>query len=147
MVDDGDLELVAAYRWHVFEDPRAGGPYAIANTRRPDGRQTTVRMHKLITGYPATDHIDHDGLNNQRANLRPCDQHQNQGNQRKGVASSSRFKGVTWNKLAGKWMAQIKVHRRSRYLGLFEVEEDAARAYDMAAQEAFGEFACLNFPL
>lgn len=145
LVDDADYRLVMAYRWYVFEDPRAGGPYAQANTRRSDGVRTTIKMHKLITGRPQTDHKDHDGLNNQRWNLRDCNQHGNQANERKGAGCSSRFKGVTWNKQARKWQAQIKVHGRNRYLGLHVIEEDAARAYDTAAREAFGEFAWLNF--
>lgn len=146
LVDDADYEMVMACRWHIFDDPRAGGPYAITNVRRHDGGWTTMRMHKLLTGAPSTDHADHDGLNNQRYNLRPSTQHQNQGNERKGAGLSSRFKGVTWNKAAGKWQAQIKVHRRNRYLGLFAQEADAARAYDAAARAAFSEFACPNFP-
>ena len=69
LVDAADYELVIAYRWHIWEetkpDGREGGPYA-QTTRRQDGRKFNVRMHRLITGWQMTDHINHDGLNNQR---------------------------------------------------------------------------------
>jgi hypothetical protein len=101
-------------------------------------------MHKLITGWPKTDHIDHDGLNNQRSNLRPATTAQNNHNQRPQRNTSSRFKGVTWHKRIGKWQAAIKVADKNRHLGVFPDEEDAARAYNAAAVEAYGEYAYLN---
>lgn len=103
-------------------------------------------MHKLITGFAETDHKDHDGLNNQRLNLRDATRSQNHANQQPQIKGSSRFKGVYWHKMGRKWLAQIVIKGHRHYLGLYVLEEDAARAYDQAALEAFGEYACLNPP-
>jgi hypothetical protein len=146
-VDDGDYDLVMAHRWNVLEQDRPGhwpiGPYATTNL--PD-YGTTMLMHKLITGWPRTDHADHDGLNNQRYNLRPWTGGQNLQNARKRAGSSSVYKGVSWDKVNRNWLARICVEKHERNLGRYASEIDAAIAYDAAAREAFGEFACLNFP-
>ena len=149
LVDDEDYDLVAGYRWCLWEPPgkrRPGGPYAAANIKLPDGRCTAILMHKMLTGWRQTDHIDHDGLNNQRSNLRPATQAQNAYNARPTLGTSSQYKGVSWHKTAGKWMAQIAYGRKNRYLGLFLSEEAAAAAYDDAARQLGGEYAFLNFP-
>lgn len=149
LVDDEDYELVSPYRWYASQLSRGGvvieGPYAKANVTR-DGRRALIYMHKLITGYTMTDHIDHDGLNNQRSNLRPATTTQNNRNKRPSLGRSSSYKGVGWNRGVRKWKAGITVGRRPVHLGYFTLEEDAARAYDAAALECFGEFAYLNFP-
>lgn len=155
LVDDQDYALVMAYRWNVIEPRRHGhayGPYAQAGALLPDGRRDRGRailMHKLITGYPRTDHVDHNGLNNQRSNLRPATGAQNNGNRRKLRQKSSRFKGVCWytdprTATAGWWRATITLDNRQASLGYHATEEDAARAYNRAAREAFGEFAEYN---
>lgn len=96
-----------------------------------------------------TDHINHDGLDNQRSNLRSVVQRQNSANQRKrshvnGLATSSRFKGVGWHGQQCIWRADIQVNGVRKCLGTFASETDAARAYNKAAVEAFGDYACLN---
>jgi len=155
LVDDQDYELVMAYRWNVIEPTRQGrtyGPYAQASEFRPDGRKDrhkSVFMHKLITGWPLTDHADGDGLNNQRYNLRAATGRQNNGNRRKLRAKSSRFKGVSWftdprTATAGWWRAYITIDGHMRSLGYHASEQEAARAYNRAARETFGEFANFN---
>lgn len=144
-VDDGDYDLVMQYRWHIQADKRAPGqlphgPYARTNT----GNGKVMLMHTLITGWPLVDHQDHNGLNNRRSNLREATKAQNGANQWKRPGRSSRYKGVVWYR--NRWVAQIGVSGESRYLGRFLNEEDAARAYDAAALEAFGEYAYPNFP-
>ncbi len=108
-------------------------------------------MHRFILGLcdgQRCDHKDNNGLNNQRSNLRIATAGQNQHNsgcrKYKGMRSS-RFKGVHWAKNARKWLAQITANRKHYHLGLFENEEDAARAYDRKALELHGDFAKTNF--
>ena len=105
-------------------------------------------MHRLIANTPAhlfCDHINHDGLDNRRANIRNCTLKQNNANSRSAKNASSKYKGVSWNKLRKKWAAYIKKDYKQLYLGLFENEIEAAKAYDRKAAELFGKFAKLNF--
>ena len=149
LVDDTDFELISQYRWffeeRTIDGRRSLGPYARANVRLPGGRWVTRRMHNLITGIGNLDHADHNGLNNQRDNLRPANQSQNGGNARPRLSGASAYKGVQRFK-PGRWRARICVNGRQTSLGLFASEEAAARAYDVAALAAWGEFAYLNFP-
>lgn len=106
-------------------------------------------MHRLILGLPAhrpfVDHKDGDGLNNQRGNIRIATQSQNCMNMTARTPSaSSRFRGVTWHARAQKWQAQIGCNHLRYYLGSYDTEESAARAYDAAAIVLFGEFSRLN---
>lgn len=146
-VDEEDFDRLSVYKWFAFPLPgsKAGRHYAMRIFKLPDGRQSSERMHQAVAGHTHPDHIDGDGLNNQRANLRRATTAQNGANRRSNVGSSSRFKGVTWHKGDKRWQASIKVDGRNRYLGSFRSEEDAARAYDAAAAEAWGEYARLNF--
>jgi hypothetical protein len=149
LVDDEDYDLVSRYRWHVWvkrRPGRAAGPYAQANVRQPGGHHTTIRMHCLILGRAGIDHRNGDGLDNTRANLRIATTLQNGANQQPNIGTSSAYKGISWNRRLGKWQADIQVNGQGRYLGVFLDEEAAARAYDAAALDAWGEFALLNFP-
>jgi len=101
-------------------------------------------MHTFLTGWPMVDHRNGNGLDNRRANLRPATKSQNGANRLIAASNKSGFKGVDLKK--GRWRAQIKVVGSKIHLGYFDLAEEAARAYDMAAIEAFGEFATLNFP-
>lgn len=151
VVDDEDYELVMQYRWFVYERPgtatrRPEGPYAIANAGHGRAGQHSIRMHWLIVGAKGIDHEDHYGLNNQRSNLRPATQSQNGGNQRSQLRGESPYKGVTWSRRKRKWLVQITAAGRTRHLGYFWSEMEAAYAYDAAARELFGKFAHPNFP-
>jgi hypothetical protein len=142
LVDDADFESVSQFKWTALPHHRT--VYAIRKVGK-----TIQRMHRFIMELsdPAVqvDHRDHDGLNNQRGNLRPATNAQNRSNGRKpATGHTSRFKGVYWNKKDGKFRAQIKVLQLNIYLGLFDQEIDAARAYNKAAVRHFGEFAQLN---
>ena len=90
------------------------------------------------------DHIDSDGLNNQRYNLRVCTNAQNVQNQRIMRGGTSRFKGVCWDMVNKKWRAKLGMNGKTFELGRFKVEADAASAYDDAAEKYFGEFAYTN---
>jgi hypothetical protein len=142
VVDDADYERLVGYVWS-----RDRWGYARRNEKR-DGRWITILMHREILAVPAghqTDHADGDTLNNRRSNLRVCTQSQNNANKRK-CGGSSRYKGVSWNARQRQWVATIMVNRRAIFLGLYADEEPAARAYDAAALQHFGEFARTNFP-
>lgn len=151
-IDDGDFDLVNSHRWNCHEEARehnrTHGPYAKTKivTLADDGtpKVAWIFMHVMIMGFVGVDHADHDGLNNQRSNLRAADTAQNNYNQRPRIGTASRYKGVTWHKKVRKWQATIKLGGRCVYLGVYTSEEDAARAYDVAALEAYGERAYLN---
>jgi hypothetical protein len=150
IVDAGDYDLMSTHRWHVREKVRPAGnrwgPWAVTSARAEDGRLTTIAMHTMITGWALVDHVNTNGLDNRRVNLRPATIAQNRHNSRPNHGTSSHFKGVTWHKANGKWQAGIKIDGKNRYLGIFASEVEAARVYDAAALDAFGEFAYLNFP-
>ena len=109
-------------------------------------------LHQAVSNAREVDHVDGDGLNNRRANLREAFGAPNQQNKFKYVGQS-RFKGVCPYRDGRRWRANIRTpdttegRGRQTHLGLFESEEAAARAYDEAARRHFGRFARLNFPL
>lgn len=90
------------------------------------------------------DHIDRNTTNNKIENLREATASQNGMNQNTSKNSSSIYKGVCWRKNRNKWQADIAIDHKSKYLGVFKSETDAARAYNNAAIELFGEYANLN---
>ncbi len=154
LVDDGDFDQVSQFNWHAIES----GKTWYARRTHPIGCRTYVYtlMHRQLTGAPddfEVDHEDGDGLNNQRCNLRQATSQQNKRNRtRKTPGTSSRFKGVILHK--GRWRAIIRAgvllpngKRKHIWLGGYETEEGAARAYDAAAIIHFHEFASLNFPI
>ena len=111
--------------------------------------------HRLIflyhQGYlpKSIDHIDGDPSNNKINNLREATNKENSRNQKKtefynGKQTSSIYKGVYWNKLEEKWVAQIIIDGKHKHLGYFDIELDAANAYDKFATNEFGKFAKLN---
>lgn len=142
IVDEADAELVLNRgRWYAHKGATARTFYAIYVERSP--RRVTF-MHVLIAGRKGFDHVNRNGLDNRRINLRPATGTQNNANQALRSDSTSGFKGVTWHKQDRKWQAKIKANGKDYYLGQFEHPLDAAHAYNQAALEAFGEFAWLN---
>jgi hypothetical protein len=150
-VDDEKYLSLSRFDWLVKRNRYKGNNqmlYAIRYVRHADGSRTTVFMHRQILRIRSrrfqADHIDHDGLNNQIANLRKCTQTQNRANQRRSKNNTSGAKGVRWHPVARKWQARITVKRQELYLGLFLNKTDASAAYDAAALRYFGEFAYTN---
>ena len=151
LVDDRDFDSLNRFKWYAWKLPPDRW-YAARNCPRIGGKQQHVSMHRFLLGArkgEAVDHVNGDGLDNRRVNLRLASQAQNLANARKkrtwnGHPTSSRFKGVMWHRAAGKWKAEIRVGGRSRYLGLFADEVEAAEAYNRAALQIFGEYARLN---
>ena len=148
LVDDADFDRVSSFKWTATKTKT--NVYAVRKVRTSSGRTTSQLLHRFITGVTnpriEVDHEDHDGLNCQRSNLRPCVRGENGGNKRK-TRGASKFKGVSWDAGRGLWRAYITIHNRSKFLGRFHDERDAAHAYDAAARASFGEFAFCNFPL
>lgn len=142
LVDEADFELVSKFTWTAFVRPRVS--YAM----RRDENRRAIFLHRLIMGAPEgtqVDHEDFDGLNCRRYNLRLCTNTQNQRHMRKWSSpTSSRFKGVSWDKKNKKWEVKIRVNRQTIHLGRFLSEEDAAQKYNGAAESMFGDFAHLN---
>jgi len=150
LVDDSNHGRLSEFKWFAVCNNTRHIWYAI-RFKQIAGRRKGYYMHREILGLTNPilrgDHKDGNGLNNQENNLRIATPGQNMANRRKRVRGSSKFKGVTWFKRQSEWRASIQVRRRYIYIGAFDMEEDAARAYDKAAQRHFGEFAFLNFPI
>lgn len=139
LVDDGDTHLLEGRNWHA--DPRSNTVYV--RGRAPGQQGGGVYLHTFLMGGP-TDHIDGDGLNCRRSNLRLATQQQNSLNRR--PRQGKRFKGVFLDKRSGNYYAQIKINGDVYSRSGFHSEEDAARAHDALAAKHHGEFAFLNFP-
>ncbi len=150
LVDDDDFERLNQWKWYAIRcKTKCRDIWYAVRGLKVDGKLRRIYMHREIAAVaeiPEVDHQDGNGLHNCRQNLRPATLAQNRHNQHKRLGCTSRFKGVSFNKNAGKWEAQIKNSGRRIYLGYFGDETMAARTYDEAARLHFGIFAKTNFP-
>ena len=146
LYDAADAEAIESRTWSVIADGSAGLFYAASNAKNSDGERMRLRMHSLLMGRSGVDHINRNGLDNRRSNLRFASPSQNSANRAGRPDGSSQYKGVHWHRGMRKWAASMKAVDRQRHLGYFTDEAEAARVYDAAAREAFGEYAYLNFP-
>jgi hypothetical protein len=147
-LDWQDFELVKKHNWCLTNNRGNATAYAQAWDSHDKATRRRIVMHRLIMSPPDgmfVDHIDGDGLNNRRSNLRIVTKQQNAFNQTKH-SGRSRFKGVSYEKSSNMWRATIRVDGVKKSLGRHAVEEDAAIAYDLAAIKWFGAHANLNFP-
>lgn len=139
VVDEDDYEELSRWKWSA-----TGGKRTYAY-RQDNGKM--VRMHRYLLKPPSNmdvDHIDGDGLNNRRSNLRIATRSQNNQNQRAIRGGTSIFKGVSLHRETLRWRTHICVNGRSTHIGYFASEVEAALAYNVAAERHFGEFAKLN---
>ena len=148
LVDDCDYEYLTQWKWHYHKSKRTG----YADRNGPTGRQEhTIKMHRVVakrTGLQIVgkqvDHVDANGLNNRRRNLRVATNLQNSRHQRRPRNNTSGYKGVWWSSTCRKWQAGISVIGKRQHLGLFSDPKVAAVAYNKAARKYFGKFAFLN---
>lgn len=132
MVDDEDFEWLNQWKWYVHKSHNTY--YAHRNENTADGKRRTVIMHRMLVDLPSgyvPDHIDGNGLNNQRSNLRAVtvrQNNQNNPNRQKGV-KTSKYPGVYSHTQTKKWVARITIDGKMLHIGTFSEEVDAFRAY------------------
>lgn len=148
LVDDEDYPVLSRFKWRRSKDH---ADYPVTSIYRERSIPINVIMTQIILGGSKKDFelLDDNTLNMQKSNLRLLEESEinllkNKAKTYRGHAPSSKYKGVTWDKSARKWMASIHMNRVRYYLGLFEIEADAALAYNQKAIELYGKFAKLN---
>lgn len=146
-VDDSDYEWLSKWKWNA--DRRKSGKWYARRSYYVNGKRLKAYMHVEIMS-PARgldiDHIDGDGCNNQRFNMRVVQHQQNTWNQKKRSNNVSGYKGVSWYNPSRKWRACIVVDARQIHLGYYFDVLEAAKSYDQAASLYHGAYALLNFP-
>lgn len=144
-VDDSDLEMVSKFRWHAFCPKDGQTSYASAHD--PCKAQKKMFMHRLImdaTKGVVVDHINGDGLDNRRINLRVASVAQNAWNVRSKDRPRAGYHGVIIQ--SGKYLGSIMAHGNTLRTAVYDTPEEAAAARDALARLHHGEFATLNFP-
>lgn len=138
LVDDADFEYLNQWKWSCVKDGNT--QYAIRHIRK-DGKRTTISMHRQLLKTPKgyeTDHINRNGLDNRRINLRLATTAQNQWN-RRPLKNRSGYEGVRWDR--GKWRIDMTVNNKPTYFGRFSNIKDAVLARKLIKQKYHGEFA------
>ena len=145
IVDEDDYDHLNKIRWQT----RVQGENLFYAQAYKGKGETPKVMHRVIMGLKMgdkldVDHMNHDGLDNRKRNLRTCTRSQNNMNRLPQQGGASKYKGVVYHKGVAKWWARIKINRKTISLGLYNKESLAALAYNNAALKYFGEFAYLN---
>jgi hypothetical protein len=139
IIDAADVPLVEGLNWHAAVQAHAVYAYT---SERSGKKQRSIYMHRLIMGAPKgilVDHLNSNGLYNNRNNLRLANAKQNCQNRRISVSSTSGFKGVDFRS-NGKWRSRIELNGNRIFLGYFNSPEEAHAAYCAASEKYHGEF-------
>lgn len=145
-VDDEDFEpLLKLGRWSYSENRRGGNGYA-DNEKEGGMHRCVMLMHGHDLIEKVVDHVDRNGLNNQKNNLRVCNDTQNKANRRVDKANKSGYRGVRFDPRINRWTAKIIVNGKSRSAGSYEDARTAAIARDILAKRVRGDYAAINVP-
>lgn len=141
LVDDEDYDRVNEYKWQAYKNKKGNSTYARVNY--------DLTMHRLILNLTSNDkvevdHIDMNGLNNQKSNLRIVNRSQNKCNATIQKNNKTGLKGVGYYKRGGHYRARIKINGKETHLGFFDTAEEAGAAYDKASKEIHGVYGRVN---
>lgn len=144
ILDDEDYEKLRWFTWRIYRKNYKGSWLCYVG-RREKGKMEL--MHRIILQPEpglVVDHINGNGLDNRRSNIRICTQSQNMKNRKVTRRSNSGYHGV--RRCRGRWLASIKIDGRNTRIGWFDDPMQAAKAFDDSATKHFGQYARLNFP-
>lgn len=145
LVDDEDFEMINKYKWFAHKEGNTF--YAWRHIKKGMRQYGMVKMHRQILNpmdHEQVDHVNGNGLDNRRANIRVCSNSQNMMNQKIRSDNSSGFKGVSYHAQNKRWRATINLNGKQISAGCYATPKEAAIAYNRKAIELFGEFARPN---
>lgn len=143
LIDKEDCEEFKKYKWFINKPKNKNTAYVLRSIVK-NNKKTTISLHSQLTGYKMADHINGNGLDCRRSNMREAIGSQNNMNTKIYRNNTSGYKGVTLVKDRKKWRARIQINNKYKSIGEYYNKDQAAIAYNIAALNYFGEFAKLN---